>query len=70
MKDAELLAAVDRKSPDQLSLLELEGLRSGLQESEYLRDELLERRQIREAEREEARRDHLIDTVRPHRHPS
>jgi outer membrane protein assembly factor BamB len=48
MKDAELLAAVDRKSPDQLSLLELEGLRSGLQESEYLRDELLERRQIRE----------------------
>ncbi|MBW3599657.1 MAG: hypothetical protein KY475_20600, partial [Planctomycetes bacterium] len=48
MTDAELLALLDRKGPEQLSLLELERLRTALRESESLRIELLERRQMRE----------------------
>jgi outer membrane protein assembly factor BamB len=48
MTDSELLHLVERKSPDQLSLLELERLREGLIASEELREELLRRRQMRE----------------------
>lgn len=47
MLDAELLDLLERKSPDQLSLLELEQLRRALLESGPLRTELLQRRQMR-----------------------
>ena len=42
--DLEILRLVDRKDPDQLSLLELENLGAALRESESLRTELIERR--------------------------
>jgi outer membrane protein assembly factor BamB len=48
MTDAELIDLVQRRSPEQLSLLELERLREGLASSPALREELLGRRQMRD----------------------
>ncbi len=48
MSDAELLQLIAQKSPDQLTLLELNQLKQRLWDSAELRIELLERRQMRE----------------------